>query len=191
MAIGTNRQVAIRSVAGQLLPMSVVLVLACHRATVSPVRAPESDSAVFTLGITATADSAVRLAKFAIAIVDGVDELPRARKEGIVIARRYTRPRKGGGQTDVAVIAIVHQPSRDSTETTLIQLSAWALDTRADLPQPQQRRVHPAAAVTAQRPPVAMRPNQPRRVTASDSTDWGMLQLVLAEFARKGARPLP
>jgi hypothetical protein len=170
------------------LPMSLVLASACHRAPVTTDPMPEAD-AVFMLGIAATPDSAVRLAKFALGIVDGVDELPHTRKEGIVVARRYAHARKGGGQTDVAVIVIVQHRTPETADTTRIQLSAWALDTRADLPIPQ-RRVSPAAA-TFQRPPVAMRPNQPRRVTAADSTDWGMLQLVLDEFRRLGARQLP
>ena len=188
----TSRQSTIRSVAGRLLPLSVLLAAACHRGAVTPAAAPETDGAVFMLGVAATPDSAVRLAKFALAVFDGVDELPRARKEGVVVARRYVRARKGGGQTDVAVIAIVLQPIREATDTTRIQLSAWVLETRADLPQPlPQRRAPPPGAVAAERPAAAMRPNQPRRITASDSTDWGTLQLVLEEFARKGVRPLP
>jgi hypothetical protein len=192
MEIGTDRCSAIRSRAGRLLPAMIAFVLACHRGADTPGPAPVADGAIFTLGVAATPDSAVKLARFALAIVDGVDDLPRARKEGVVVARRYARARKGGGQTDVAVFAIVLQPIPESTDTTLIQLSAWVLETRAELPQPlPQRRAHPAAAVGAERPVAAMRPNQPRRITASDSTDWGLLQLVLAEFARKGVRPLP
>jgi hypothetical protein len=174
-----------------------VLIVGCTKAPASPspatapTLAPESTVVVFMLGVIAPRDSAVKLARFAMGIVDGVDELPQTRKEGVVVARRYTQSRRGGGHTDVAIIAIVQRPERVATETTFVQLSAWALETRADLPMLAPRRRASPASAAADRPQVAMRPNQPRRITPSDTVNWAMLQLVLAEFTRSGAQRVP
>jgi hypothetical protein len=160
---------------------------------VTPQPGLPDSGAVFRLSVVASRDSTVKLAQFAIGAVQGVDELPQTRKEGIVLARRYAHARRGGGQTDVAIIAIVELATRVAAETTLVQLSAWALDTRAPLPVAPPRRAgpNPASAAAQRTTSVAMRPNQPRRITPRDTANWALLQIVLDEFTRRGAQRLP
>src|SRR5688500_10494262 len=99
---------------------------ACTTASVNTAASPE----VFALDVPATFDSTVNLARFALQAIDGSLQMPRVRPRTTSVSTHYTTPRRGGGHTQVAIIAAVNRSASDSSRT-IVELSAWLLDVRS------------------------------------------------------------
>jgi hypothetical protein len=151
--------------------------------------APPAPTAIL-LEVNATPDSVVRLAQFAIGAIEGLPQLPKTRPEYTSVSTHYTRAKKGGGTTQVAVIVAVDRvtPGRLAGQATRVEVSAWLLDVaRYMAPQPRRTSDIPRTAVTMDAPAL----QRPRPATARDTTDWASLEYVVEVFVRHGARRLP
>jgi len=145
-------------------------------------------AAVYTLAVPATPDSAVKLAKSALGSIDGTVQLPQIRPKLTTVSTHYTRNRRGGGQTEVAVmVAIDRTPMDTAAHLTVVELRAWALDMAQQQTAGQRRSGSPQTALSTNAP--ALR--RPRAITPVDTVDWQMLGYVLEALERLGARRLP
>jgi hypothetical protein len=155
---------------------------ACTTASVNTAASPE----VFALDVPATFDSTVNLARFALQAIDGSLQMPRVRPRTTSVSTHYTTPRRGGGHTQVAIIAAVNRSTSDSSRT-IVEVSAWLLDVAHQLTPAQRRAGIPATAITTNAPVL----NRPRLVTPADTAHYKSLEYVLESFVQHGARFLP
>lgn len=169
--------------------VALAFAASCSSATQSaPNAAAKPVPAVYTLEVAATPDSAVKLAKFAMGAIDGTLSLPRVRPAVTTVSTHYVRNRRGGGQTEVAVMAAVHRQIADSARpVTLVELSAWALDSQQQQTVAQRRSGMPATPLSQNAPAL----KTPRAITVADTTDWRALNDVLDAFVQGGARIKP
>lgn len=140
---------------------------------------------VFVLDVPAPFDSTVNLSKFALRAIDGSLQIPRVRPQTTSVSIHYTTERRGGGHTQIAIIAAVSR-SADSTMTR-VELSAWLLDVAHQLTPAQRRAGVPTTAITTNAPAL----NRPRLVTQADTAHFKSLEYVLDSFVQHGARLLP
>ena len=160
----------------------------CHHATTGTVTPSVPEVSSVTVAVFALPDSTIKLAKFAMGTIDGVVQVQQIRNSGVAVSTHYTRSRRGGGQLEIAIVAALSRQVADSMRpVTIVELSGWVVETREALVLPQRR----GSSLTGQRPPVAMAANRPRPITASDTTDWQNLGLVLEEFIKHGAQRSP
>ena len=152
---------------------------ACTTASVNTAASPE----VFALDVPATFDSTVNLARFALQAIDGSLQMPRVRPRTTSVSIHYTTPRRGGGHTQVAIIAAVNRSTADSSRT-IVELSAWLLDVAHQLTPAQRRAGIPTTAITTNAPVL----NRPRLVTPADTAHYKSLEYVLESFVQHGAR---
>ena len=165
-----------------------VAVLACssQSADVQTASAPVPGS--FMLAVAAIPDSVLKLAKVAMAAIDGSLQLPTIRPTLTTVSTHYIRNRVGGGQTQVAVMAAIDRRMADPlSPVTIVQVSAWALDMPHQLSAAQRRAGVPATPITTNAPAIV----RPRAITAADTTDWKSLEFVVEAFMKHGARRLP
>jgi hypothetical protein len=153
---------------------------ACAAVTQKDLPAPE----LFYLDVPAPFDSTVNLAKFALRAVDGMPQLPRVRPQMTSVSIHYQLPRRGGGHTEVAIIAAVSRPTSDTLRSTRVELSAWLLEVAHQLTASQRRAGIPNTAITTNAPAI----RQPRAVTRADTAYHRMLEYVLESFLQHGAR---
>jgi hypothetical protein len=137
------------------------------------------------LEVAAAPDSAVKLAKYAMGAIDGTISLPRVRPKLTTVSTHYVRNRRGGGHTEVAVMAAISTEPRDSV--TLVELSAWALDMQQEQTYAQRRSRTPATPLSQNAPAL----KTPRAITVADTSDWRALSDVLDAFVQGGARIKP
>jgi hypothetical protein len=166
-------------------PLALMLGALGSCAHAPPAAAPPAPINV-RLAVAAHPDSAVKLAKFAIGAIDGSVQLPKVLPTMTTVSTHYTRDGRRGRPTQIAVIAAVSRTVSDIlSPVTIVQLSAWALET----PEPlnwQPRRGMPVTPVTTG---AASRP--PRAITVADTSDWKLLEIVVEAFEKHGARRLP
>jgi hypothetical protein len=168
----------------------LLMVGACSSGSGSngPATAPRPAPAVFLLEISVQPDSAVKLAKFALGAIDGTLQLPQIRSARTSLSTHYSRPRRGGGQTDVAVIAVINRSVHDTlAPVTAIEVGAWALDMAQQQSSSQRRSGFPATALSTNAP--ALR--RPRAITVADTIDFRTLEYVIEAFEAHGARRRP
>jgi len=104
------------------------------------------------------------------------------------VATHYERQRRGGGRTQVAVIAGVGRTVADpAAPVTIVELRAYTLDVAYQFTEADRRWGVPQTAVTTNQP--ALR--NPRVVTPADTVDSRVLRIVLDGFVRRGAHRLP
>lgn len=130
-----------------------------------------------------TTDSAVKLARLALAEVNGAIQPPRVQRDVVILSTRVTRERKNGGHTEVTYIAAVdRKPARLDPMTTMVELSAWAIDvepTRTGLTAPGRNPRDLPTLSTTSPTTVASAQQQPYRITRSDTEHWTKLEDVL------------
>lgn len=139
---------------------------------------------LFLIDVPASFDSAVNLSKFALQAIDGQLQLPRVRPGMTSVSTHYQQPRRGGGHTEVAIIAAVSRPANDTSHVTRVELSAWLLDVAHQLTPAERRAGVPGTAVTTNAPAI----RRPRSVTLADTVHHRMLEFVLESFLQHGAR---
>lgn len=147
----------------------------------APTKAKVEEAPFFRLPIAASADSAVKLVRFALGEVNGAIQPARIQRDVIVISTQYTRQRHNGGHTQITIFgAIDRKPARLDPLTTMVELSAWGMDE-----QPSSTRM---AMVPGSRLPtlqttspttVASAQYQPYRITRGDTLYWSQLEDVL------------
>lgn len=167
---------------GYVVLAATLVSAAC--ATTSPRTAASPE--VFTIDVPATFDSTVNLARFALQAIDGSLQMPRVRPRTTSVSLHYTTPRRGGGHTQVAIIAAVNRSASDSSHT-IVELSAWLLEVAHQLTPAQRRAGIPTTAITTNAPAL----NRPRLVTPADTAHYKSLEFVLESFVQHGARFLP
>ena len=140
-----------------------------------------------TLDVPAPFDSTLRLAKYALRAVDGDLQLPRARPQMTSVSLHYSVPRRGGGYTQVAIIAAVLRPDSASAAWTRVEVSAWLLDVAHQITPAQRRAGVPVTAMTTNAPAL----NRPRPVTPIDTLHHASLGHVVEAFVQHGARRVP
>ena len=118
---------------------------------------------------------------------------PRIQRELLIISTQYTRERKNGGHTQVTLIAAIdRKPARVDPVTTMVELSAWAIDIEPEVTQlvgPRTGRDLPTLTTTS---PLTMgtAQRQPYRVTRKENPlEWGQLEEVLNAFIDLTSKP--
>ena len=169
---------------------AAALALACQSAAPDAgSRAPDPrglPAAVF-LSVSATPDSALKLAKFALGSIDGTVQMPKTRPQMFTVANHYLRNRDGGGQTQVAVIAAVDRRVDPTKPVTRVELSVWVLDIPHQLTPAQRRAGVPSTPMTTNAPAI----RHPRAMTPADTLYWRSLEYVAEAFVQHGALRLP
>lgn len=167
----------------------IAAIPSCAGNTPAPdVPADPSVRPYFLLALAAKPDSAVELAKFALGSVEGRVSLPQTRPKVITVSNHYVRDRRGGGQREVAVIAAIDRQIADSTApVTTIEVAAWAIEMAEQTKQRRFGPQPPATALSTNAPAT----RQPRQITPRDTTDWQILELVVASLVSRGARIRP
>ncbi len=161
---------------------------ACHSGALTAGSPQGPVPGVYTLALPAAPDSALKLARFALGAIDGLQQLPQIRPKMTIISTHYVRNRRGGGQTEVAVmVAVDRQPADTVRVTTVVELRAWALDMAQQQTAGQRRSGVPQTALSTNAP--ALR--RPRGITPADTADWRSLTSVLEAFEKLGAQRLP
>jgi hypothetical protein len=191
---------ATRSSERLIAAAAVVAALAagCQRQAASPTTAVKPAGspagtqvvapAVYSMALPVLPDSALKVVRFALGTIDGSIQLPQIRPKLTTISTHYTRNRRGGGHTQVAVmVAIDRRPLASESPATAIELSAWALDLAQPTTASQRRSGMPQTPVSTNAP--ALR--RPRAVTPNDTSEFRVLLTVLEEFQRLGARKHP
>lgn len=163
----------------------LLAAFACSSATAGPRGSARPEPAVFRLDVAGQPDSALKLAKFALGAIDGTVQLPQVRSSMTSVATHYTRSRRGGGQTQVAVIVAVDRHVADSlAPITQVEVSAWALDLAHQATAGQRRSGFPSTALSTNAP--AQR--QPRAITPADTADFRALEYVVESLISQGAK---
>lgn len=176
-----------RLMRGSFAAIAVVAITSCGGNAPEPQTQP--DPAVrtyFLLQVAMTPDRAVELAKFALGSIEGTVNLPQIRPKVITVSNHYLRDRRGGGQREVAVIAAIDRMIADpAAPVTTIEVAAWAIDL-AQAPPPRRfgQPQIPSTALSTNAPAT----RQPRQITPRDTTDWQMLEVVVASMVSRGAR---
>lgn len=161
---------------------------ACHSGALTAGSNHLPEPAVYTLALPAAPDSALKLAKFALGAIDGLQQLPQIRPKMTIVSTHYVRNRRGGGQTEVAVMVAVDRLPVDTVPVrTVVELRAWALDMAQQQTAGQRRSGFPSTALSTNAP--ALR--RPRGITPADTLDWQSLTFVLEAFEKLGAQRLP
>ncbi len=165
-----------------------LFVAAACGATTRAGSSGRPEPAVFLFDVAAHPDSALKLAKFALGAVDGTVQLPQVRPEMTSVSTHYTRSRRGGGQTQVAImVAIARRVADTLAPVTQLEVSAWALDMAQQPPSGQRRGGFSGTALSNNAP--ALR--RPRAITPQDTVDFRALEHVVEAFEAKGARRRP
>jgi len=166
----------------------VMIVAACASAPVQQSAAP-ANPVVFGYELSTHPESALATARFALGTLDGAIQMPQVRPKFTTISTHYMRPRRGGGQRQVAIIIAVDraQTKRDSALVTLLEIRGFAVDMAEQAPTGLRRTGLPRTALSTNAP--ALR--TPRPVTPADTVDWRSLLLVMESLEASGARRLP
>src|SRR5688572_23055684 len=99
----------------------VALLLGCRTPEAAQAPGPLRPPVVYTFALPALPDSALKLAQYALAEIDGQVQLPQLRSKYMSVSTHYIRNRRGGGQTQVAIIAgLERQVADSSTPLTLV-----------------------------------------------------------------------
>jgi hypothetical protein len=165
-----------------------ILLLACQSRSADVQTAAAPTPVNIMLAVAAIPDSVLKLAKTAMTTIDGTLQLPTVRPTLTTVSTHYVRNRRGGGQTQVAVMAAIDRRVADPlTPITVVQLSAWALDMPHQLTPAQRRAGIPITPITTNTPATP----RPRAITMADTSDWRALEFVVEAFVKHGARRLP
>ncbi len=164
-----------------LLASAAAMSLSCASSTVvAPI--------IATVIVPVSPDSALKLARHALGEIPGSVQMPRVRRDLTTVSTHYSRTRRGGGQTQVAIMAGVARMAVDSAQpATRVELRGWMLDLPVPAPPRQRRSDLPVTAITTDAPVI----RTPRAVTARDTIDAANLEFVLAGLLRHGARRVP
>lgn len=166
----------------------VVALAGCRTPQAAEAPGPLRPPTIYTFALPALPDSALKLAKYALAEIDGQVQLPQVRPKFVSVSTHYIRTRRGGGQTQVAIIAGLERQVADSSQPmTLVELRAWALDTQERVTQSARRSGMPTTPLSLNAPAQ----KTPRAITAADVNDNGNLEIVYEAFVRLGARRIP
>jgi len=158
----------------------------CQRTTTAT--APIPAATIVILAVPASPESTVKLAKVALGAIDGLVQLPQVRPAMTTVSTHYVRNRRGGGQTEVAVIAAVDRlPTDTLIPVTRVELGAWALDMAQAVTATQRRSGLPTTPLSQNAPAI----RRPRAITAADTNDWKALDIVAEAFIKHGARRVP
>src|SRR5687767_4532035 len=146
---------------------------ACQRPV--PSAKPQPLPASVMLEVGASPDSTLKLAKVALTAIEGNVQLPKVRPTMTSIANHALRNRRGGGQTQVAVIAAINRQVADTgAPVTLVELSVWVLDMPQPVTPAQRRSGVPVTPITTNAPAV----RHPRAMTPADTIYWKSLEHV-------------
>jgi hypothetical protein len=144
--------------------------------------------AVFRLDVAGNADSVLKMTKFALAGIDGTMQLPQVRSSMTSVSTHYTRSRRGGGQTQVAIIVAFERHAADSLKpTTMVEVSGWAMDMAQQATAGQRRSNFPSTALSTNAPGN----RQPRAITSADTLDYLAMTSVVEAFVARGAALRP
>ena len=157
-------------------------MVACASAPKASPTAKVEEAPFFRLPVAASADSALKLVRFALGEVNGAIQPARVQRDVIVISTQYTRQRHNGGHTQVTIFAAVdRKPARLEPLTTMVELSAWGMDEQpsvTSLAGPRGGRDLPTVTTTSPMS-VTSSQQQPYRITRRDSLHWNQLEEVL------------
>lgn len=146
---------------------------------------PETPPTYFVFAVPALPDSALKLAKFALGTIDGSIGLPQIKPRITTVSTHYTRPRYGGGQREVAIIAAVDRVAESSVPpTTLVELAAFALDMAQAQTAAQRAARVPNTALSSNAP--ALR--RPVPVSQRDTVDWRSFEAVIEALVSVGGK---
>ena len=149
-----------------------------------PIRAP----AVYVFALPVLQESALKLATYALGEIDGQLQLPQVRPTFVSVATHYVRSRRGGGETQVAIVAALERAVADSSHPmTTMELRAWALDAQERITESMRRSRLPMTALSLNAPAL----KTPRAITAADTSDYANLAIVHEAFLRLGGRSRP
>lgn len=125
----------------------------------------------------------MKLARLALLEANGAIQPARLQRDIIVVSTQYTRERRNGGHTQITIIAAVERkPARLEPLTTMVELSAWAMDVQpgtTSLAGPRGGRDLPTLTTTPSPMSVTSAQQQPYRITRSDTEHWNVLEEVL------------
>jgi hypothetical protein len=125
----------------------------------------------------------VKLARYALGEVNGAIQQSKVQRDVIILSTRYTRERKNGGHTEVTIIAAVdRKPARLEPMTTMVELSAWAIDvepSRTGLASTGRSPRDLPTLSTTSPTTVSSSQQQPYRITRDDTEHWNKLEDVL------------
>jgi hypothetical protein len=150
-----------------------------------PTALAPDQATYYVFAVPALPDSALKLAKFALGTIDGTISLPQIKPKFTTISTHYTRPRHGGGQREVAIIAAVDRvPVDGPTPATFVELAAYALDMAQAQTAGQRRAGVPNTAVSSNAP--ALR--RPIPLSQRDTVDWRSFEAVIEALMSVGGK---
>ena len=172
-----------------IVTFSVAAVTACGGNGSLPPQptsfGPEAPPTFYVFAIPALPDSALKLAEFALGAIDGTIGLPQIKPKFTTLSTHYTRPRHGGGQREVAIMAAVDRVAESTTPpSTLVELAAFTLDfAQAQSPGQRAARV-PNTALSSNAPAL----KRPVPLSQRDSVDWRSFQVVIDALVSAGGK---
>lgn len=166
--------------------VTLLVGAACSTAANPPEQAEPEQPPYYRLAVRAGADSAVKLAQFALASIRGQPQTPRIQGPLVIVGSRYHRDRRNGGHTEITMIVAIDRTARDSI--TQLELSAWALEV-----QPERTALAPTprglpTLTTTSPMTVSSSQQQPYPVTREDKEHWRALMDVLEALIEQGVR---
>lgn len=153
-----------------------------------PAAAPD-EITHFRVPVHLSVDSTVKLARFALSTINGSINQERTDKQRILVTTQYTR--EGATfHTQVTIVAAVQKRQVGaSSDTTVVELTAWALD-HADAVRTKTLSGRPIPRLSSNAPIGSSQQDRPYLVTQSRlPEEWRKMEEVLVALVAISRKP--
>lgn len=169
---------------------AVSLTYACASTrNAPPATSDPSEITYFRVPIQLAADSAIKIARYALGTINGaIREIPN--KERVLVSTQYTR--EGASfHRNITIVASVHRkPVGAQADTTVLELSAWAVD-QVEAVRTKTLSGRPIPRLQSNAPIGSVAQDRPYLITATKAPDdWRTMQDVLGAIVAL-SRPKP
>ena len=171
--------------------MALVVAAACAStpAPQQPVTTPD-EITYFRVPIALPADSAVKLARFALGTINGtIKETPS--RQRVLVSTQHTREGAAFHRQITIVAAVQRKPVGPAADTTVVELSAWAVD-QVEAVRTKTLSGRPIPRLQSNAPIGSIAQDRPYLITATKSPDdWRTMEDVLGALVALSSRPRP
>ena len=132
----------------------------------------------------------MKLARFALGTINGtIREIPN--RQRVLVSTQYTREGASFHRNITIVASVQRQPVGINADTTVVELSAWAVD-QVEAVRTKTLSGRPIPRLQSNAPIGAVAQDKPYLITATKAPDdWRTMQDVLGALVALSPRPRP
>lgn len=156
-----------------------------------PVASNPEEITHFRVPVRLPADSTVKLTRFALSTINGSIAQERTNRDRVLVSTQYTREGATFHRQITIVAAVQRRPVGAQSDTTVVELSAWAVD-QVEAVRTRTLSGRPIPRLSSNAPIGSSPQDRPYLVTETRSPeDWRTMQDVLRALVAVAPRPRP